>query len=332
MVVSYLLRFDRSLISAAGPAVVFFVWCSELNGTGIYMDLKELFDTYRTRIDGVLKRHIDELPDVSGPLAEAMGHGLLLGGKRVRPFLVYSVGNMLGAADEIMDAPAAAIECIHAYSLIHDDLPCMDNDDLRRGKPTVHKLFGEAQGMLAGDALQTLGFEILSHAAFPKAMESNQLGMIRILSTATGLCGMCGGQSLDLLGENAKLSLDELEKIHRHKTGALIEAAVLMGALCIPSIDQKHFELLRSYARAVGLAFQVHDDVLDIVGDTEVLGKPQGSDIENAKSTYPSLMGLDRAMEYEKTLCRKAKECLESLPYETGVLKEFAEYIVERKN
>ncbi len=296
------------------------------------MNLKELFDTYRTRIDSVLKRHIDELPDVSKPLAEAMGHGLLLGGKRVRPFLVYSVGSMLGADDELMDAPAAAIECIHAYSLIHDDLPCMDNDDLRRGKPTVHKLFGEAQGMLAGDALQTLGFEILSHASFPKELESNQLTMIRILSSSTGLRGMCGGQSLDLLGENASLSLEQLEKIHRHKTGALIEAAVLMGALCIPQIDPKHFEILRSYASAIGLAFQVHDDVLDVVGDTEVLGKPQGSDIENAKSTYPSLLGLDKAVEYEQSLYVKAVECLESLPYETGVLKEFAKYIIERKN
>ena len=261
-----------------------------------------------------------------------MRHGLLLGGKRVRPFLVYSVGSMLGADDDVMDAPAAAIECIHAYSLIHDDLPCMDNDDLRRGQPTVHRVFGEAQGMLAGDALQTLGFEILAHHQMPPALLSNQLSMLRILSTATGLCGMCGGQSLDLLGENAHLSLPELEKVHRHKTGALIEAAVLMGTFCVPSVAPEYYEMLKRYADAIGLAFQVHDDILDVVGDTETLGKPQGSDIENAKSTYPSLMGLEKAREYEQQLLSTALECLDRLPYDTNVLGEFAKYIVERKN
>ncbi len=299
---------------------------------GCCMNLTEMLQKYRTRIDGVLTRHIDNLPEVSDELRQAMRHGLLLGGKRVRPFLVYSVGSMLGADDEVMDAPAAAIECIHAYSLIHDDLPCMDNDDLRRGQPTVHKLYGEAQGMLAGDALQTLGFEILSHHVMPPQMQSNQLAMMRILSHSTGYCGMCGGQSLDLLGENARLNQQELEKVHRHKTGALIEAAVLMGALCVPTIDPQYYELLKRYADAIGLAFQVHDDILDVIGDTTTLGKPQGSDIENAKSTYPSLMGLEAAQHYERQLIDEAFSALKPLQFDTSVLEQFAKFIIERNS
>ncbi len=296
------------------------------------MNLNEFMKEYRARIDGLLQQHISNLPEVSDILAKAMGHGLLLGGKRVRPFLVYATGHMLGASDEVMDGPAAAIECIHAYSLIHDDLPCMDNDKLRRGKPTVHVLFGEAQGMLAGDALQTLGFEILSHHKMPQELLQNQIAMLACLSSASGYEGMCGGQSLDLLSEDHQVPLEKLEQIHRHKTGALIECAVMMGALCVPHLPQEHKEKLRQYSRAIGLAFQVHDDILDIIGDTETLGKQQGSDIANAKSTYPALLGLDKAQEYEKRLQTEALTCLDSLPYDTSVLKEFADFIVNRKS
>ncbi len=296
------------------------------------MNLSEFMKKYRTRVDGLLEKSISDLPLVSEVLAKAMGHGLLLGGKRVRPFLVYATGHMLGASDEVMDGPAAAIECIHAYSLIHDDLPCMDNDKLRRGQPTVHILFGEAQGMLAGDALQTLGFEILSHHKMPTELLENQLKMLGCLSTASGYSGMCGGQSLDLLSENCQVPLDKLEQIHVHKTGALIECAVMMGTLCVPQIPEEHQEKLRRYSRLIGLAFQVHDDILDIIGDTETLGKTQGSDIANAKSTYPALMGLDKAQEYERKLYGEALDCLAELPYDTSVLKEFAEFIVSRQS
>lgn len=296
------------------------------------MNLTEFMKIYRSRIDGILQKNVENLPKLSEVLAKAMGHGLLLGGKRVRPFLVYATGHMLGASDEIMDGPAAAIECIHAYSLIHDDLPCMDDDELRRGKPTVHILYGEAQGMLAGDALQTLGFEILSHHDMPDSLLKNQLKMLSLLSSSSGYSGMCGGQSLDLISEDHQVPLEQLEQIHRHKTGALIECAVLMGALCVPSIEEKFYINLKKYAQAIGLAFQVHDDILDIISDTETLGKPQGSDIANSKSTYPALMGLDKAMEYEKKLYEDALANLAELPYDTSVLKEFAEFIISRKS
>ena len=296
------------------------------------MNFEEQLRNCRQRVDDFLRRQVDSLPEVSVPLRDAMRHGLLIGGKRIRPFLVYSVGSMLGADPGIMDAPAAAIECIHAYSLIHDDLPCMDDDDLRRGKPTVHKLYGEVQGMLAGDALQTLGFEILSGHEMPPELRDGQLAMLRELSRATGYLGMCGGQSLDLLGENARLTLEQLEQIHRHKTGALIEAAAVLGTLCVPSPDPAHTDLIRRFARVVGLAFQVHDDILDVVGDTATLGKPSGSDEDNAKSTYPALLGLDRAREYEQKLTSEALECLGQLPYDTGVLQDFARFIISRNS
>lgn len=296
------------------------------------MALDELIKDYRSRIDLVLEQKIDALEQISDPLQKAMKHGLLIGGKRVRPILVYLVGTMLGVDPKILDIPAAAIECIHAYSLIHDDLPSMDNDDLRRGNPTVHKVYGEAHGMLAGDALQTLAFEIISTDQFSKDLLANQLKMVQLLANSSGYNGMCGGQSLDLLAENKNVSLEELEKVHRHKTGALIKCAVLLGALCCPNITAEHYEILADYADHIGLAFQVHDDVLDIISDTEVLGKPQGSDIANNKSTYPALMGLDESIAYEQKIIKEALSLLEKLPYNTENLQVFAKYIIERKS
>lgn len=296
------------------------------------MRLQEYFSKYRERVNNLLKNKIESLPSISPILKDAMKHGLLLGGKRVRPFLVYSTGLILGAKENILDYPACAIECIHSYSLIHDDLPCMDNDSLRRGQPTVHTVYGEDQGMLAGDALQTLGFEILANCDMPNDLLSNQVKMIASLAKLSGYEGMCGGQSLDLLAENKIVSLDEMEQIHRFKTGALIRCAVNMGVLCVPNVSE-HIKLaLDEYASLIGLAFQVHDDILDIIGDTETLGKPQGSDIANQKSTYPSLIGLEKALDYEKLLYKQAIMALDKVPYDTSILKEFAQYIVERKN
>lgn len=296
------------------------------------MLISEHLKKYRTRVDRVLEQKVDALDEVSEPLKKAMKHGLLLGGKRVRPILVYTVGSMLGVGEDILDAPAAAIECIHAYSLIHDDLPCMDDDDLRRGHPTVHNVYGEAHGMLAGDALQTLAFEILSDDDFPEELRKNQIKMVNLLAKSSGYDGMCGGQSLDILAENRKISLDELKKVHSHKTGALIRCAVLLGALSTPHIVSEYYDILSQYADCIGLAFQVHDDILDIISDTEILGKPQGSDIANNKSTYPSLLGLDEAIAYEKTIIQEAIELLEKLPYDTTILKDFAKYIIDRKS
>lgn len=294
------------------------------------MTLDAFSHHYRQRIDDLLARHIDALTDVAPRLKAAMRHGLLLGGKRVRPFLVYATGNMLGVADEYLDGPAAAIECIHAYSLIHDDLPAMDDDDLRRGHPTVHKAFDEATAVLAGDALQTLAFSILADHPLPETLLRNQLQMVSQLAQASGYAGMCGGQSLDLAAEGQKVGLEALEQIHRHKTGALIECAVTLGALCHHSLATEELAALQQYAAAIGLAFQVQDDILDIIGDTATLGKPQGSDIALEKSTYPALLGLEAAQQLARDLHRQALEALGSLPYNTHILRAFADYIVER--
>ena len=294
------------------------------------MTLKDALSSCQSRVNSFLSDYMKNLPEVSPILREAMMYGVLLGGKRVRPFLVYTTAELLGGDLKIADAPAAAIECIHAYSLIHDDLPAMDNDELRRGHPTVHVKFGEAQAILAGDALQSQAFEILSHAKMPDELLRNQVVMLAILSRGSGYQGMCGGQEIDLDSEGRFISQEELEKLHRHKTGALIESAVLLGTLCVPDVSDKVRSALVSYSRAIGLAFQVWDDVLDIISDTETLGKPQGSDIEENKSTYPKLMGLDNAKKYASDLADKAVTALDDVPGNTDLLKQFARYIVER--
>ncbi len=294
------------------------------------MSLQQFSEQYRSRIDALLLKHIEALPELSPELKAAMRHGLLLGGKRVRPFLVYATGNMLGVSDELLDGPAAAIECIHAYSLIHDDLPAMDDDDLRRGHPTVHKAFDEATAILAGDALQTLAFSILADHQFPDALRKHQILMLSKLASCSGYSGMCGGQALDLAAEGKRVGLSALELIHRHKTGALIECAVTMGALCHPDTNAETLKQLQTYAAAIGLAFQVQDDILDVIGDTETLGKPQGSDVALDKSTYPALMGLDEAKAFALSLHADALAALKVLPYDTEILANFADYIIER--
>lgn len=263
-------------------------------------------------------------------LRDAMRYGLLLGGKRVRPFLVYAVGEMLGVKRELLDGPAAAVECIHAYSLLHDDLPAMDDDDLRRGQPTVHKAFDEGTAILAGDALQTLAFSILADHPMPDSLLANRVRMLSRLARASGYLGMCGGQALDLQAEGRQITLAELEQVHRHKTGALIECAVALGALCKADVDETTLSALQTYAAAIGLAFQVQDDILDITGDTATLGKRQGSDLALEKSTYPALLGLDNARELARELHGKALTALQSLPYNTDILEAFADYIIER--
>lgn len=228
-------------------------------------------------------------------LVTAMEYGTLLGGKRLRPFLVYAIGDMLNVAVENLDVLAAAVECIHAFSLIHDDLPAMDNDNLRRGQPTCHISFGEAHAILAGDALQTLAFDILSRSAMPDVSDTNRLAMIAELATATGAAGMCGGQALDMESEGQQIDLATLESIHHHKTGVLIRAAIRISALAAGNQGYNLLPLLDNYANAIGLLFQVHDDILDVTGDTVILGKNQGSDEKHKKSTYPSLIGLEQA-------------------------------------
>jgi geranylgeranyl pyrophosphate synthase len=214
-----------------------------------------------------------------------MRYAVLGGGKRVRPVLVFAAGAAVGAADARLDAPACAVELIHAYSLVHDDLPAMDDDDLRRGRPSCHRAFDEATAILTGDALQTLAFQILAQATEPDA--AVRLRMIATLALASGSRGMAGGQAIDLAAVGRELDMVQLEDMHIHKTGALIRASVLLGALCTDEFDEPRLERLDRYAKCIGLAFQIQDDILDVVGDTALLGKTAGADTARDKPTYP---------------------------------------------
>ncbi|CAI0726416.1 MULTISPECIES: (2E,6E)-farnesyl diphosphate synthase [Serratia] len=289
----------------------------------------------RQRADRTLLDFIAPLPFNNGNMVAAMRHGALLGGKRLRPFLVYTTGQMFGVSLNNLDAPAAAVECIHAYSLIHDDLPAMDDDDLRRGQPTCHIKFGEANAILAGDALQTLAFSILADADMPDVALRDRLAMVSELATASGVAGMCGGQSLDLEAEDQQVGLEALEQIHRHKTGALIRAAVRLGALAAGEPGRAALPQLDRYAAAIGLAFQVQDDILDVVGETEKIGKRQGADQQHGKSTYPALLGLDSAKAKAWDLYQEALAALDTLAaqsYNTAPLRALASFIIERDN
>lgn len=292
----------------------------------------DVLTSYQKRNNEQLNRWLDGLPHQNQALIQAMRYGLVLGGKRARPFLVYITGEMLGCTPQDLDTPACAIECIHAYSLIHDDLPAMDDDELRRGQPTCHIKFDEATAILTGDALQTLAFSILAEGTLSAQGESQRVRMVQALAEASGAQGMCVGQALDLAAENRLVSLEELEEIHRNKTGALMRCAVRLGALAAGEKGREILPQLDQYAAAVGLAFQVQDDILDIISDTETLGKPQGSDQELNKSTYPALLGLDGAIEKAHTLLQEALQALDAIPYNTQLLEEFARYVVERKN
>lgn len=243
------------------------------------------------RVEAVLEKALPAPSVAPQRLHAAMRHASLGGGKRIRPLLVYAAGSLFGVEERWLDAPAAAVELIHAYSLVHDDLPAMDDDDLRRGQPTVHVAFDEATAILAGDALQTLAFGVLSEA--PVSAEL-RLSWLHSLSSAAGVAGMCGGQALDVDATGKVQTLAELERMHSLKTGALIRASVRMGAVA-GTVDEATLKLLDVFANALGLAFQVRDDILDVESSSEQLGKTAGKDSAQAKSTYPALLGMEGA-------------------------------------
>ncbi len=279
----------------------------------------------RARVDRCLEGLFEQRHVVEPRLEAAMRHGLLVGGKRLRPILVYAAGRALGADDDELDIPAAAIELIHAYSLVHDDLPAMDDDDLRRGQPTVHKAFDEASAILAGDALQTLAFELLASSPSPR------LGaLVATLAKASGRDGMAAGQALDLAVVGERPDLAMLETMHRHKTGALIRAAVRLGGLVAVAEDDSRLGALDTYAAAMGLAFQVHDDVLDVTGDTDTLGKTSGADAARDKPTYPALLGLDGARAKAGALIDEALDAIAPLGEAAAPLAGLARYMIER--
>jgi len=287
-------------------------------------------DEYQQRVNQFLTHKLDQLACNDERLLEAMRYGLLIGGKRMRPYLAYVTGESVGADLNDIDGIAAALECIHAYSLLHDDLPAMDDDDLRRGKPTCHKAFDEATAILAGDSLQTLAFDILANHIFSEHLQTKRIHFVQQLVNASGYQGMCGGQALDLAATNKSISLQALQHLHSLKTGALLEASVLMAAECSSTIADEEKEQLKLFAQLVGLAYQVRDDIIDITSSEEELGKPAGSDIAANKSTYPALLGLRGAQQKADDLYQQALQALSTLPYNTQSLAEFATFIVKR--
>lgn len=296
----------------------------------MFPSLTEFLAHYQSRCNQLLEELLSHQDGGPYPnrLYEAMRYSLLSDGKRIRPVLVYAAASAVGNVTSGSDKCACAVEAIHAYSLIHDDLPAMDDDDLRRGKPTCHVKFGEATAILAGDALQCLAFEWLSQANDLPA--ETTVETVRVLAGASGARGMALGQAIDLAAVNQPLTLDALENMHNHKTGALIEASVVLGALsaaALPPVVDK----LRSYARAIGLAFQVQDDILDVVSDTQTLGKNQGADVKHNKPTYVSLLGLDGARRKAEDLHQAALAALQDMGDAAEPLRWLAGYIVERR-
>ncbi|WP_428605786.1 (2E,6E)-farnesyl diphosphate synthase [Sedimenticola sp.] len=292
--------------------------------------LKQYLAQCQQRVDTALDQQLPADSIQPHRLHQAMRYATLNGGKRIRPMLVYAAGAALGVEPEQLDGPACAVELIHAYSLIHDDLPAMDDDDLRRGRPTCHKAFDEATAILAGDALQTLAFKVLcKNEPYPFAAPI-RLEMIETLANASGSRGMAGGQALDLAAVGQQLDLAQLENMHIHKTGALIHASVKLGCLAATTADTDQVRQLEHYANCIGLAFQVQDDILDVEGDTETLGKTQGKDQANGKPTYPSLIGLKGAKELAQSLRQDALDSLVELDERADPLRWLADYIVNR--
>lgn len=282
------------------------------------------------RIERLLDAHLPQSHQLPQRLHQAMRHAALAPGKRVRPLLVYATGMALGAPFEQLDSSALAVELIHAFSLVHDDLPAMDNDDLRRGRPTCHKAFDEATAILAGDALQTHAFLILARDQGPLAADT-RIKLIETLALATGSHGMAGGQALDMAAEGKPLTLLELEQIHIHKTGALIRASVLMAALAANANEaQRH--ALGHYASCLGLAFQIRDDILDLEGDTRQLGKTQGKDLAQNKATYPALLGLQGAREKAQDLIEDALDSLNAFGAGAEHLRSLAAFVLKRQS
>jgi geranylgeranyl diphosphate synthase, type II len=290
--------------------------------------LQRFLEIYQLRSNQKLKTTL-ELDYPNPRLGEAMRYACLSGGKRLRPVLVYAAAEAVGAKPEIADDPAVSVELVHCYSLAHDDLPAMDNDDLRRGLPTVHKAFDEATAILVGDALQTLAFEVLS-ASNPDLGPAITLTMVRSLGKAAGALGMVGGQATDFAASGQALGIEQLKSMHSMKTGALISCSVTLGALCNPKVSQKQLQGLESYAANIGLAFQVQDDILDVTADTQTLGKPQGSDKALDKPTFVSLLGLEAAARHAAELSDAAICALVDFDESANPLRALARYIVNR--
>ncbi len=294
--------------------------------------LEDFIATCRERVEAALDRRLPPADKLPSRLHRAMRYATLDGGKRLRPVLTYATGHALGVPMETLDGPACAVEFIHVYSLIHDDLPAMDDDELRRGKPTCHVRFDEATAILAGDALQALAFEVLADDPTIEVGPSQRLAMIDCLAKAAGAGGMVGGQAIDLASVGLQLDLPALELMHIHKTGALIRASVRLAALCRPDLDGETAARLDHYAKCIGLAFQIQDDILDETGDTATLGKTRGKDRAQKKPTYPALLGLSGAKRKAVEMHENAIASLEPLGERADLLRALSLFIIQRRN
>lgn len=296
-----------------------------------YQEFKAWSVDMQTRIEDVLDAHLPDAKISPMRLHQAMRYATLGGGKRVRALLAYAAGEFCGAELEKIDMPAASVEMIHAYSLVHDDLPCMDDDDLRRGKPTTHKRYGDAMALLVGDALQSLAFQIISQDKLIKSA-TQKLQMLHVLALASGSRGMAGGQAIDIESIGIPLTRAELEHMHIQKTGALIRASALLGAYSADNLEQDKVEAIDHFAKSIGLAFQVVDDILDSEADTQTLGKTAGKDQLNNKSTYVTILGLSAAKQLASELHANAMAALSFYGREADLLRYLANFITHRSS
>jgi geranylgeranyl diphosphate synthase, type II len=295
------------------------------------MDTLEVYlSQQQQRIEMALDRFLPSLDSYPPRLMDAMRYSVFAGGKRLRPILMLAATEAVGGETEAILPAACAIECVHTYSMIHDDLPAMDDDDLRRGKPTNHVVYGEAMAILAGDALLTHAFELLSRAPLVDRFSASVLLQVhQCLASASGGFGMIGGQVIDIISEGQEVDLATVEYIHRHKTAALIEASVVMGGLLGGGTDEE-VQALRTYGHQIGWAFQIADDILDVEGDAAILGKAVGRDAELAKATYPAIVGVDVSRQRARELMEEGIQALGVLRHDTVWLRQIASYIVSR--
>jgi len=293
-------------------------------------DFGAQLEFWRVRMEAALA---SRLPAATAPptrLHEAMRYSVLGGGKRIRPALLFATAKTLGLTEDQVEAAACAIELIHVYSLVHDDLPAMDDDDLRRGRPTCHKAFDEATAVLVGDALQPLAFQLLARDSGLPSSPAIRLRLVEILSEASGSFGMAGGQAIDLAVQGQQLDIAQVEDMHARKTGAVIRASVLMAAACVPELEAASYGALNDFATAIGLAFQIQDDLLDVLGDVSTLGKATGADRERDKPTHPAIIGIEASQQRVHLLHGQALDALEPFHERAAPLRSLADWLLSR--
>jgi len=289
-------------------------------------------EAWRARMEAALAARLPRTDQTPERLHAAMRYSVLGGGKRVRPILLLATARALGLAEEQVEAAACALELVHVYSLVHDDLPAMDDDDLRRGRPTCHKAYDEATALLVGDALQSLAFELLARDTALPADPSIRVRLVELLARAIGSLGMAGGQAIDLEAEGRKLAIGQVEEMHSLKTGALIRASVMMGAACAPALEPSLEQALAGFAAPIGLAFQIQDDLLDVLSDTATLGKVAGADRERGKPTYPAILGVGASQEQVRRLHAQAMESLAPFGARADALRGVTDWLLARRN